>query len=415
MVGSTTEWRKLCELVRSAPKPSDRTEEERNRLLALISQETPLKALHFDARQAIASSLSYHKEAKAGAELVRASELQAPVCPWRLILWGTVEVKIAAGPSRTSHILTKGDIVGDNLTLKALPEGTTIATKEDGCEFLCLQRTDYETLVRGLDEDELDRRVQFLSELVVPLFASWSPDQLRTLAKRLFVRKYTSRQVIVREGEPGSELFFIAKGECRVVREIELTTKGAAHSLKKTVKLLELAVLHVGEYFGELAPKAIQVDTNGKHRLENEKDAGEQQESPSAKPSGKPPDAEGHRAVSKMKQTLSRGKNDTQKGDTADSTDSDSDEEFPAADDINTYNLPTEPGVRQATVFSHTPVELLVLFLEPFQKLVVGNPLQRMREYAKGYPTAAEIRHQYAQQLEWSAFKMGLVNDIINC
>eukprot|EP00755_Sulcionema_specki_P021412 Sspe_Gene.74157::Locus_45643_Transcript_1_1_Confidence_1.000_Length_1689::g.74157::m.74157 len=245
-----SEWKAVCDLLRSTA-PVNRTEEDVLRLVSFLGCIKGLQSLPLETKVAVSKVLYYEREQRKGAEMISMHELHHYTGPWRIILWGSVETRIARGTGRATHDLIKGDTFGDDLVLSALPQGSSIVTKEP-CEFVCLQHADYERLLQHLEDRELDARVQYFQALLVPVFASWSSYQLRELAKRTYPLRFGSRQVIVREREEGTDLYFIVKGECRVVREIEFN-EAASGKVKKTVKLLELAVLQPGEYFGELA------------------------------------------------------------------------------------------------------------------------------------------------------------------
>ena len=386
-----SEWKVCCDVLRTKTI-LERTEEEMSKFLTLISRQRVFSHLPYECRLAISKVAYYEREPKKSVDLISHFDVHKYTGPWRLILWGAVEMKAVSIPGKTYFDYCKGDYFGDDLTLKALPGGASFTTKEDGCEFLCLHREDYISLLQFQEEKELTQRVQYFKNLLVPAFASWTAVQLRELAKSVYPRKYTSRQVIVRENEHGADMFFIVQGECRVVREIEIL-KGTAGHMKKMVKLLELAVLQPGEYFGELAPYGIQVDLNNKHRAEaNKTNSGNSRD---ATAGGK------HPIAKKLLPPINID------------NDSDGDNSDPDTGGVSSQ-APEQVGARQATVFSHTPLRLLVLPIDALRELLVGNPLQRMREYAKGYPTANEIRTQYTIQHDWTAFKMNLVSDIIS-
>eukprot|EP01064_Diplonema_japonicum_P016390 TRINITY_DN24414_c0_g1_i1.p1 TRINITY_DN24414_c0_g1~~TRINITY_DN24414_c0_g1_i1.p1 ORF type:complete len:393 (+),score=62.94 TRINITY_DN24414_c0_g1_i1:52-1230(+) len=377
------EWKYCFDVVKQR-EAHERSEPETSKLLTLISRQKVFQHLSYETRLAITKNVFFEKEPKKGVDLISHFNIHKYTGPWRLVLWGGVELKVASGVGKVCHEYLRGDCFGDELTLRALPAGSCYVSKEDGSEFLCLPHDQYETLLQNQEEEEVRARIAFFSSLLVPIFASWTHHQLRELSKKVFPRRCNSRQVIVRENEQGSDLYFIVKGECRVVREIEIV-KGTGGRIKKMVKLLELAVLQPGEYFGELAPFKILVDGNAKHRND-----------------AAPSHSQKPQHTDRSYKLLPPIKDGSESDDGA----------TEGAEEHST--IPDIPGTRQATVFSHTPLELLVMPLDCLREHLVGNPLQRMREYAKGYPTATEIRNQYTTQHDWTTFKHNLVNDIIN-
>ena len=394
----SVEWKNVCEMI--GGQGTARTEEGTNKLLALLSKQKLFQGLPYDTRVELSRCMYYEKVHKKGVDLIPQHELHRHTGPWRWILWGVVEARILSGQGKTAHEYTKGDCVGDQLTLRALPTGTSFVTAGDGCAFLCLSHADYTRLLGAREEEEVERRAAYFRALVVPLFASWSASQLRDLARRTYLRRFASRQVIVRENEVGTDIYFILGGECRVVREVEILQGSGGARVKKMVKLLELAALQPYEYFGECAPFNLNVDQNGKYRSgaaasSNEDGAGGTATAAAKKAGGGGP----AQLLPPM----------------ADDTD-DEDSGVAGLDDwVNMTFSAETAGVRQATVFSYTPLEVLVLPAEAIKDLLVGNPLQRVREYAKGYPTALEIKNQYTVQHDWATFKQDLVKDIISC
>lgn len=72
------------------------------------------------------------------------------------------------------------------------------------------------------------------------LFAGLSAKDLEELAQTLTVRKFKARQLIFRQGDPGSTLYIVAKGRVNIY-------------LPASPDDLPLQTLQSGEYFGELA------------------------------------------------------------------------------------------------------------------------------------------------------------------
>jgi ATP-binding cassette subfamily B protein len=75
----------------------------------------------------------------------------------------------------------------------------------------------------------------------VPLFAQFDGDLLAALAQRLAVERYPAGDVIVNEGEVGDRLYIIQRGQ------VEVLAYDPAGPQR------QLAVLHEGDYFGEVA------------------------------------------------------------------------------------------------------------------------------------------------------------------
>jgi len=74
----------------------------------------------------------------------------------------------------------------------------------------------------------------------IPLFHDFTDVELEQFLELADPTAYTAGEVVVRQGEQGNCMFYVAAGQCRVVT-------------KKGKELVELAVLGPGEIFGELA------------------------------------------------------------------------------------------------------------------------------------------------------------------
>jgi ATP-binding cassette subfamily B protein len=75
----------------------------------------------------------------------------------------------------------------------------------------------------------------------VPLFSTLEPDLLASLAQRLAVERYPAGEIIVRQGEVGDKLYIVHRGQVEVF------------AFQPTQQQPPLAVLHDGDYFGEMA------------------------------------------------------------------------------------------------------------------------------------------------------------------
>jgi CRP-like cAMP-binding protein len=71
---------------------------------------------------------------------------------------------------------------------------------------------------------------------MVPMFSACSTDELQAVADLATVRHARADEVLITQGEPGSEFFVISTGEARVERDGN-----------------EVGALGPGDFFGELA------------------------------------------------------------------------------------------------------------------------------------------------------------------
>lgn len=121
-------------------------------------------------------------------------------------------------------------------------------------------------MLQPYHEQEIESRVQLLRALLVPIFKGYPTAKLYELAKATTLVKESARKVLIKQGDfPATRMFFLRKGECKVIKHIEVTeTVGlkvcvGVHlfffkclKLRKCTKFFELATLKEKEYFGEL-------------------------------------------------------------------------------------------------------------------------------------------------------------------
>eukprot|EP00759_Apiculatamorpha_spiralis_P037897 PhF_6_TR3750/c0_g1_i1/m.5416/K04739/PRKAR; cAMP-dependent protein kinase regulator len=338
-----------------------------------------------------------------------------------IILSGIVQMRIMTASSRFAIEIGRGECVGGEVALQNLPPSTYYVAKEVvealhipqhvACEFTHIIR-----------EHEMEARVKFLqTQLMVPLFSGLDREDIEQVAESLYSLRFPSRCVVIKEKDIGGEMFFIRTGECRVVREIEFTSGSST-----SVKLMELATLVPGEYFGELSLLNYDITANGKGR------GG----------SGSNTNSNANVAVTTSKDSLydRRHETITEEDVFADMGDDD-EEDVPSFTNVdtsvmqlksamsgggdstlsstrvNTLQQPPPPPVtnllpRQATVFTHSLVDLYVLSATDFKRVMNPVARKRMEEYAKGYPSSTEVRSHFQKQKTWQNYKQNVLNEV---
>lgn len=109
----------------------------------------------------------------------------------------------------------------------------------------------YQNTLKAIHESELEKRVSFLRQLVVPLFTSCRMSKMYHLAKRMDEIEIPPKRVVMKQGTPFEQakaMFFILSGEFKMMKQIEFKQSGV-----KSPHFLDIAVLRRGEYFGELS------------------------------------------------------------------------------------------------------------------------------------------------------------------
>jgi small-conductance mechanosensitive channel/CRP-like cAMP-binding protein len=113
--------------------------------------------------------------------------------------------------------------------IRVAPPNRAVAMREVSVESVA-----HEEASRTSLREQLLRHVDFLGAL--------SDEQRRSLAQKTSLRLYAPGEALVRQGEPGEEMFIVQEGEVVVVRE-------HGPSAEET----ELARLGPGKFFGEMA------------------------------------------------------------------------------------------------------------------------------------------------------------------
>ncbi|XP_066547368.1 cyclic nucleotide-binding domain-containing protein 2 [Amia ocellicauda] len=124
-------------------------------------------------------------------------------------------------------LMRKGAGFGDVALLKGQRRNATVVCMQD-TELLAVDREDFfnHQLDQELRREELDRKLYFRS---LPLFSSWSDKALETLADHCKTEEVPHGQLVLRDSSTTSNLVFITKGQCSVLRLVELSQCPSYH------------------------------------------------------------------------------------------------------------------------------------------------------------------------------------------
>ncbi|MCC6177886.1 MAG: cyclic nucleotide-binding domain-containing protein [Chloroflexi bacterium] len=148
----------------------------------------------------------------------------------------------SAGVVERLAVLGPGDYVGEAALIADVPRTASVIA-ETPSRLLSLDAGHFRRWLQGrLDLDEaVHRSLADRARLsALPLFADCGPAELDRLAARMLVTRYLSGDVIIRQGEPGDRFYLIVDGRAEVVVEYDGESR-------------QVAVLTVGDFFGELA------------------------------------------------------------------------------------------------------------------------------------------------------------------
>ena len=140
-----------------------------------------------------------------------------------MLLTGTVAVEVASedgGDAVEVGQLGEGDSFGE---LALMQEGSlraaTIKAVEP-CELLKVEREQYNVILKTLMSDELQEKVDFLRQ--VSLFRECGDNHLQSIAYVLGARSYKRGEVVVMQGQPSEEMYFVCSGSARVIMALEV-------------------------------------------------------------------------------------------------------------------------------------------------------------------------------------------------
>ena len=199
-----------------------------------------LAALDDEALGAVVGGMRDERHA-AGATIVQQGEPGDRFCFLRT---GEAEVLFEeeSGLVHRLAILQAGDFFGEIALLQEVGRTATVRALGEA-EVLSLDRETFVTLVEGSSfgaEAVLNqvRNAAFLR--TVPVFQTLDAEQMRSLLAGVTVQDYAVGEQVVRQGEPGQEMFVIRQGACEVTRELAGTQQ-------------HIGSLDAGDFFGEIA------------------------------------------------------------------------------------------------------------------------------------------------------------------
>ncbi|CAH8530184.1 unnamed protein product [Heterobilharzia americana] len=134
------------------------------------------------------------------------------------------------------------------------PRSATVTARTSGTLWY-INRKQYLKLVLSYASKQ---RYKFLDLIhSVKIFQELSPDERMNIADALRTRDYENKDCIIKQGDPGNEIFFILEGSVIIKKQLNDGNEIVLNELQK------------GNYFGELAlltrkPRAISVYAKGK-------------------------------------------------------------------------------------------------------------------------------------------------------
>merc|ERR1712216_1003335 len=135
----------------------------------------------------------------------------------------------------------------------------TITAASPVVEFLVLHKSDYDGILKS--SQHADRMAALKCLRGIPWFSMWARSRLDRVVSLLQWRYINAGAVIVRQGDPPDNVYFVLEGTCVVTKDIVLTSKNRWPTGKRAwkektctaVRPFKLVELGPGKYFGEKA------------------------------------------------------------------------------------------------------------------------------------------------------------------
>ena len=166
------------------------------------------------------------------------------------------QVEIVSDSRSGSFVLARlgaDEFFGEMALLSGRPRSSA-ARSANHTNLWVLYRSDFDDLVNRYPTislamgkvlsqrlEEMDRRFTESHLRGLKLLAGLSSSQLEDVGSRLKPSRFAQDETVIKQGEPGDEMYFIESGRARVVREMSST------------RALVLAELEAGDLFGEMA------------------------------------------------------------------------------------------------------------------------------------------------------------------
>ena len=135
------------------------------------------------------------------------------------------------------------------------PRNATVKAR-DNCKLWALDRVAFKYIMMQSFEEKRGRYAEFLKN--VPILASLADAERLGVADALEQQQYKDGDIIIKEGDAGNTFYIIEKGSVKCIQQPSTGSEP-----------IELCVLKVGDYFGEIAlmtnrPRAASVVAIGK-------------------------------------------------------------------------------------------------------------------------------------------------------
>eukprot|EP01135_Chromosphaera_perkinsii_P002875 Nk52_evm30s229 gene=Nk52_evmTU30s229 len=207
-------------------EPFLRTKKERRALYIVLDEISNFAKYSSQVRHELCRVVYYEKLGK-DRVVVRQGDVGDA---FYFILSGSVyvQMKKSFGDKTIQNVneLEAGDNFGELALLKKNSKRmATIVTKED-CEFLKVSGSDFQSILQNSYEEERKAKLKFIEEVFT--YSEIEDDVLAQIADMLVsTQVYPANTVIMKENTFPDHMYFIKRGQCKVVKKIDFSNKTA--------------------------------------------------------------------------------------------------------------------------------------------------------------------------------------------
>ncbi|KAL1022147.1 hypothetical protein UPYG_G00022770 [Umbra pygmaea] len=255
-------------------------------------------------------------------------------------------------------LLKEGMTFGDVALIKRQRRNTTVVCMER-TELMVVDKEDFFAYKMHREiMKEFEDHLSFFRSL--QLFSTWSSSLIEQMTDQSQAEVYCFDHVVVKDTNEMSNILFIFKGQCDLLRKVDLTSCSGYQRLLKQ---------HA--YSGSTATRSPPTGVND--RLTNHEEGGAKMDLPT------------HAWF--VVDTLSRG----------------------STYGLHQYNIP--PSLRDPRRFTLVSqgVEIVRVEMPFFEELVDNTTINKLKDLAKSYPSDEELCKVFLKQNHWEAYKRHVV------
>ena len=148
----------------------------------------------------------------------------------------------------TVQTLKNGDVFGELAIIRKKKRAATIVCLEN-THLAVLMKKDYESILLEQETAKFQKILDFFNKT---LFKRCSNDRMTFIAYLYKKKKYVKDQIVFKEGQEPIECYIVKKGDVEISKNFtEENKKIKEKKKKKTSQKLKVAILSVGQFFGE--------------------------------------------------------------------------------------------------------------------------------------------------------------------